>query len=102
MALAPPRAAQGWLITAWSPRGGTPQTVTSAVQGKSRTPEEAIAEVMSPVRYSTEASPAWLLLPLGFLVVALLAVPAVLVTRARRRARRLRHQVGRRAWRSRR
>lgn len=86
MALAPRARTEGWLITAWAPRGGTPSTFVS----RTRTPEEAIAAIAGDGRrYSAKASAAWLLLPAAFLVLAL-ALPVVLVTRERRAAARIR------------
>jgi hypothetical protein len=86
MALAPHPAPRGWLITAWAPRGGTPSSFVSRTQ----TPEEAIGAVVGDGRrYSAQASAAWLLLPAGFLVLAL-SVPVLLAARERRAVARVR------------
>jgi len=89
MALAP--RADSWLITAWSPKGGSPDTaVTSASPA---TPEEAIGEILTAPRYSTSVSAAWLLLPFAVLLLAV-AFPFVWMARERR-GRRGRHTHGR-------
>jgi hypothetical protein len=85
MALAPREGS--WLITAWSPKGGTPDTAPTST---SRTPEEAIADVLSPQRYSTRVSPAWLLLPV-FLLVAAVAFPFLWMAKDRRGRGRRQH-----------
>jgi hypothetical protein len=90
MALAPRQKKGGWLITAWSPKGGTPDTV----QTSSQTPEEAIGNVLSPQRYSTRANPLWLLLPFVLLAVAI-AFPFLWMAKERRGERRVRHTHGR-------
>ena len=85
MAVAPHPKRTGWLITGWSPKGGTPANANVG----SRTPEQAIADVVSPVRYSKKASAAWLLLPVAFLGLALL-FPVAVMARERRSMKRLR------------
>jgi hypothetical protein len=92
MALAPQND-RSWLITAWAPRGGTPNTVSSAVS----TPEQAIEDVFDPPeRYATKTSPMWLLLPVVILLLAF-TVPVAIGINNRRGARRIRRQLGRRA-----
>jgi hypothetical protein len=88
MALAPKD--DSWLITAWSPKGGSPVTAPTSA---SPTPEEAIADALSPQRYTTRTSPLWLLLPVGLLFLAL-AYPFLFMARERRRSR-ARRQHGR-------
>jgi hypothetical protein len=92
MALAP-QSDRTWLITAWAPRGGSPNTVSSAV----KTPEQAIDDVFNPPpeRYSTRTSPVWLLLPVVFILLAF-AVPVAIGVNNRRGARRIRRQLDRR------
>jgi hypothetical protein len=84
---------RGWLITKWSPRGGSPTTVAA----NSKTPEQALAEVFGAgERYSVKTSPMWLLLPVLLLGIAL-TIPVMLFARDRRNARRVRRAFGRRA-----
>ncbi len=85
MAVAPHPKHTGWLITGWSPKGGSPDTANVG----SRTPEQAIADVTNPVRYSQRASTAWLLLPVAFLAMALL-FPFAVMAKERRAMKRLR------------
>jgi hypothetical protein len=83
MALAPSGAS--WQITAWSPKGGTPATAPTQ---SSRTPEQAIEDILSPQpRYSARASAAWLLIPFVVLLVAI-AFPFLWMARERRKDRR--------------
>jgi hypothetical protein len=87
MAVAPHPKRTGWLITGWSPRGGTPDTANVG----SRTPEQAIANITNPVRYSQKASTAWLLLPVAFLAMALL-FPVAVMAKERHSMKRLRRK----------
>jgi hypothetical protein len=90
MAVAPHPKHVGWQITAWSPKGGTPDTANVG----SRTPEQAIADLADPpVRYAQKASAAWLLLPVAFLAVALL-FPFAFMAKERRAMKRLRRMRG--------
>lgn len=84
MALAPRKGQRGWLITAWSPKGGSPNTGSGA-----RTPEGAFSGLAE--RYSSKASQLWLLLPAAFLAAALL-LPVVLLSRERIAVRRMRRR----------
>ena len=88
MAVAPLPKNDGWMIVAWSPKGGSPDIVASRTQ----TPEQAIAEVANPVRYSRKASPYWLALPGVFLLIAL-AFPFLFMAKERRSARRRRRRL---------
>jgi hypothetical protein len=85
MAVAPLPKADGWMIVAWSPKGGSPDVVAS----RTVTPEQAIAEVTNPVRYSRRSSPMWLALPGVFILLAL-AFPFAMMARDRRKTRRRR------------
>ena len=86
MALTPRQGHRGWLITAWSPKGGAPNTGSSGDQ----TPEAALGEFED--RYAAKASKAWLLLPAVFVLSAVL-LPIVLVSRERLAVRRMRRRV---------
>jgi hypothetical protein len=90
MALAPRE--DSWLITAWSPKGGTPATAPTSA---SPTPEEAIAAAVDPPpRVAAKADAKWLLVPFAILLVAL-AFPFVWMARENRRGRGRRRLHGR-------
>lgn len=86
MALAPRQGHGGWLITAWSPRGGAPSTVQSGPQ----TPEAVFGGAGG--RYSARASTWWLLVP-AVLVLGGTLLPVVLLGRERLVVRRMRRRV---------
>ncbi len=86
MALAPPQGDGGWLITAWSPRGGSPNTGSPGDQ----TPEAALGGFTD--EYSTRASTLWLLAPAALVLGAIL-LPIFLLGRERLVVRRMRRRV---------
>jgi hypothetical protein len=86
MALAPRQGHGGWLVTAWSPKGGAPNTGS----GGDQTPEEAFGGFED--RYSTRASTLWLLLPAALVFGAIL-LPIFLLGRERLVVRRMRRRV---------
>ena len=86
MALAQRQGHSGWLITAWSPKGGSPNTVQSGAQ----TPEAAFGGDAD--RYSAKASTWWLMLPV-VLVLGGILLPVFLLGRERLAVRRMRRRV---------
>jgi hypothetical protein len=86
MALAPQQGQRGWLITAWSPKGGAPNTGSAGDQ----TPEAALGEFAD--RYSARASTLWLLVPAAVLFGAIL-LPIFLLGRERLVVRRSRRRM---------
>jgi hypothetical protein len=86
MALSPQRGNRGWLITAWSPKGGAPNTGS----GGGPTPEAALGEFADT--YSAKASTLWLLIPAGMVFGAIL-LPIFLLGRERLVVRRSRRRL---------
>ena len=86
MALAPRQGHRGWLITAWSPKGGAPNTGSAG----ERTPEAAFGGFDE--RTSARASTVWLLVPAAVVLVAVL-LPIFLLGRERLVVRRMRRRV---------
>lgn len=75
-----------WLVDAWVPRGGRPDVMRQRVSGQ--TPLQAALAEQNQGRYSKSMSAAWLLALPAALAAILVAVPAWVILRNRRFARR--------------
>lgn len=75
-----------WLVESWVPRGGRPDVLRQRVSNQ--TPLQAALAEQNRPRYSRGMSAAWLLVLPGVLLAILVAVPATMVMRNRRFARR--------------
>lgn len=75
-----------WLVESWVPRGGSPDVLRQRASGQS--PLQAAIAESNQGRYSKRMSAAWLLALPGLLVAILITVPAWILMRNRRYARR--------------